>query len=109
MAKDDYFVIVYAILKYLYDCLKSGETADFEVIRADSFSIPESYWRYIIEYLKKDGLIDGVTVRETKTGMLIQDRGIRITPRGISFLFENSLMEKVKRTLKDIKEIIPFA
>lgn len=49
------------------------------------------------------------THRETKTGMLIQDRGIRITPRGISFLFENSLMEKVKRTLKDIKEIIPFA
>ena len=25
MAKDDYFVIVYRLLKYLYDCLKKSE------------------------------------------------------------------------------------
>lgn len=25
MAKDDYFVVVYKILKYLYECLKKGE------------------------------------------------------------------------------------
>ena len=25
MAQDDYFVIVYQVLKYLYECLKKGE------------------------------------------------------------------------------------
>ncbi len=28
MAKDDYFVLAYRILKYLYECFKAGERAD---------------------------------------------------------------------------------
>lgn len=32
MAKDDYYVIVYKILAYLYDCLKQGEEPQSNMI-----------------------------------------------------------------------------
>ena len=44
MARDDYFVIVYAILKYLYDCLKEDRTVDFDRISNTAYGIPFSYW-----------------------------------------------------------------
>lgn len=40
MAKDDYFVIVYQILSYLYKCLKEGTRIDERLIRYDSKEIP---------------------------------------------------------------------
>lgn len=36
MAKDDYFVMVYKILSYLYVQLKSGEDVDEKIISHDS-------------------------------------------------------------------------
>lgn len=36
MAKDDYHVIVYQILSYLYQCLKSGEDIDTKRLGKDS-------------------------------------------------------------------------
>lgn len=47
MARDDYFVIVYQVLKYLYDCLKKGEKPDRRFLTNDEYSIPENYWQYI--------------------------------------------------------------
>ena len=46
MAKDDYFVIVYQILSYLYQRLKRGESVDARMISAESdlYTIPRSYW-----------------------------------------------------------------
>ncbi len=109
MAKDDYFVIVYQILKYLYDCLKEDRRIDFTVISYESFDIPFNYWCYILENLQKQGLLAGLSIVETKDGKLIQNSSkTRITPDGIAYLFENSMLEKVKRTLKDVKDIIPF-
>lgn len=34
--------------------------------------------------------------------------GIEITPKGITYLFDNNFIAKVKRTLKDIKDTILF-
>lgn len=42
MAKDDYFVIVYQVLKYLYECLKKGEQPESSYLRAGRYSIPEN-------------------------------------------------------------------
>lgn len=46
---------------------------------------------------------------QTKNGVIFDSlEETIITPKGIEYLFENSLLEKAKRTLKDAKEIIPF-
>jgi len=46
MAKDDYYVIVYNILAYLYIQLKNGEKVNPGLLKADCnyLNINESYW-----------------------------------------------------------------
>lgn len=39
MAQNDYFVIVYRVLKYLYDCLKKGEKPEVEYLVASTYNI----------------------------------------------------------------------
>ena len=55
MAKDDYFVIVYQILAYLYRCLKDGEDIETKMLEPDSpiLKINRKYWLYIIENMQK--------------------------------------------------------
>ncbi|BAK46031.1 hypothetical protein CXIVA_00640 [Clostridium sp. SY8519] len=47
MAKNDMFVIIYQVLKYMYDCLKAGEKVEAVRLTADAYMIPENYWGYI--------------------------------------------------------------
>lgn len=109
MAKDDYFVIVYQVLKYLYDCLKKGEKPEPVCLQASWYSIPENYWVYIVVSLINEGYVNGIRPVPTKDSVALTDlQDTIITPKGIAYLFENSLMEKAKRTLKDIKDMIPF-
>lgn len=108
MAKDDYFVILYVLLDYLYTCLKKGENPDLNFLNEDSFNISRKYWFYILENAKDDGLIKGIDFVLTKQGKIFNNKNIEITPKGIEFLIENSMMNRVKNTFKDIKDIIPF-
>ena len=109
MSKDDYFVIVYRLLKYLYGCLKSGKPAKYEVLCADFFGVEDSYWEYIIRNLYIDGYVDGMML-VSLIGKL--DKGVKIfdnfmiTPKGIEYLSENSIFQKVKGIVKDISPFI---
>lgn len=111
MAKDDYFVIAYRLLKYLYDCLKKSKRANMEVLDADFFSIDPLYWEYIISNLYLDGYVGGVILvpirGKPEKGVKILPH-ITITPKGILYLEENSVFRKVKDVVKDIAEIFPI-
>lgn len=110
MARDDYFVIVYQLMKYLYECLKKGEKPEVDHLQSSYYSIPKNYWEYILVSLIQEGYIAGILMSPTKGGVVFGDlQDAIITPKGIEYLFENSLIEKAKRTLKDVKEMIPFA
>lgn len=112
MAKDDYFVIAYKILSYLYACLKSCEEVDINYIQHDSkyLDIGESYWAYIIEHLIKDGYIEGISIKRSVNGCIhiSNIENTRITPKGIEYLHTESMFEKAKRFLKDAKAIVPY-
>ena len=86
MAKDDYYVIVYKILAYLYMQLKNGENINPDFIKNDVFlfMINERY----------------CTISDIENS--------QITPKGIDYLCNNSLFEKAKFFLKEIKDITPF-
>lgn len=111
MAKDDYFVIVYRLLKYLYECLKKSKTPSNEVLGADYFRIENDYWEYIIRNLVNDGYVEGAVLfpvlgkvdKAVKIGM-----NFRVTPKGIQYLEENSMFQKIKEAVKDISDIIPL-
>ena len=112
MAKDDYHVIVYQILSYLYVQLKAGKPADPAMLAPDSryLGINRKYWLYIMKNLINDQLISNVTITELWDGepdiQGLEDA--EITPKGIEFLCDNSFLSKAKEFLKDIKAIVPF-
>lgn len=112
MPRDDYFVLAYKILAYLYTKLKAGEDVDPTLLAADGplLKVPERYWTYILDNLQKQGFIQGVILVKAWGAEVIVESidKIQITPEGIAFLQENSLMEKAKAFLKEAKEMIPF-
>ena len=102
MAKNDYYVIVYKILSYLYECLKRGIKPDIEEISADSsgININDEYWRYIMVHMLDSGLIEGAYKIETHehTGIKFANN-FNITPDGITYLQENSAIQNAARML----------
>ncbi|MDD4508144.1 MAG: YjcQ family protein [Eubacteriaceae bacterium] len=112
MAKDDYYVIVYKIMAYLYIQLKAGEPVDTDMIRYDGklFNINERYWTYIMRHMMEQHFVEGLSVTTAygKTVMIGCLEDCQITPDGIDYLCNHSLMQKAKAFLKDIKEITPF-
>lgn len=110
MAKDDYHVIVFRILKYLYLRLKSGEPVEPEMLRHDSKTckINETYWRYIMISMQEEGLIDGLKKGEGETGyeqLEDQLKDVQITPKGIDMLSDSRMSERVDGLIKGILRI----
>lgn len=112
MARDDYHVIVYQILSYLYLKLKEGKPVDAELLKPESnyIKINERYWLYIMENLYRYGFITGITITKPFGGERIINNleNCEITPAGIEYLCDNSFLEKAKQFLKDVKAIVPF-
>lgn len=108
MAKDDYFKIVYLILKELYECKKSNERVDLDGISAKRFGINEGYLLEVFEELLEGGYVKGFLVKYSKTGKYVMSmEDIGITMKGIEYLEENSAMKKVFEVLKNIKDSTP--
>lgn len=109
MAKDDYFVLVNKLLRYLYKCLKTGEKARWDIISPNTkdFPVGEEYFSYILSHLLKDGYIEGIA-EVTRIGAPVRFKetsGLRITPDGIAYLEENSVMKRVTEFLGPAGEI----
>ena len=109
MAKDDMDVIIYKILRYMYECMKAGHKPAMEDMCCNCklFDIPERYWESIIRELIDAGYVRGITYRITKSGPLINmTDDVSITLDGVHFLEENSRMAKAKQFLGSAFEIV---
>lgn len=106
MAKNDYDVIVYKILAYLYMQLKNGEPVEAEMLMYNGalFQINRRYWVYIFENMSREGYITGLSNITIGEGYYLQEQfpSCQITPKGIEYLCNNSLMERAKQFLKDV-------
>lgn len=108
MAKNDYFVIVYRILTYLYACFMAGEQPDVEMFGPDALGINNGYWANVIQSISEEGYVKGVVPVPRIGGPPgIKLSGIRITQKGIEYLQENSRMQKAADFLRTVKEIVP--
>ena len=116
MAKDDYFAMVYYILKYLYACLQQGIVPREEVLRFEDYpaDIESSYAEYTLIKMQESGFIEGLAIigvpviGRGKVKTLKSLLGVQITPIGIEYLSENSMMAKACESLKMFKGMIPF-
>lgn len=113
MAKDDYYVVVYKILSYLYARLKADEKVDVRVLAHDGpmLGIRKGYWTYIIEHMWKQGFVEGIDIAQGYGDIceIVGLEHIQITPDGIGYLLDNNLVAKAKKFLKDMKDMNPFA
>ena len=112
MAKNDYYTIVYYILSYLYECLKAGQRPKKEVLDLSSYpeKISDEYLIYIYKNLIKDKYLENITfvsiprLDNIKNLEYFKDyEDAVITPKGIEYLQENSLMKKAYDIVKDFK------
>ncbi len=106
MQKDDYFVIVYQVLNYLYKQLKNGKPIvdSHSVVKAINPHIKADYWLYIIRSLLDGQYITGKEVehRYISADPVIDDCEVtvlKITPKGIEYLQSNAMIEKAKEYL----------
>lgn len=109
MAKDDMHLIIYKILRYLYDCNKKGKTPLFSelFVVAELTAIPQNYLGQILEELINCGYIDGCSVLVTKGSTLITlTEKARITIKGVEYLSENSRMKKAAKVAGAAFEIM---
>lgn len=109
MAKDDYFVMVNKLLRYLYKCLKQNITPDWDLVAPNTkdFPVHEEYFAYMLSHLLAAGHIEGIAeVRKVGSPVRFKETdGLKITPDGIAYLEENSTMKRVTEFLGPAGEI----
>lgn len=112
MAKDDYEVIMYRILVYLYARLKRKVVFDrsvfFGVVCKGSKS--EEYIVDVLRMIQMEGYLEGLTFMKTWGDDYILSDDIesaKITPAGIRYLKENSRMKQIGEMFR--KEIDTIA
>lgn len=97
MARDDYYVIVAKILRYLYECLKKGIEPDINSIFLKELGINRNYYDYVVESLLEYGYIHGFISEIVLGNTEVMKKvfyNLQITPDGIAYLKENSLIGK---------------
>ena len=103
----DNFQAVYKILSALEKAM-DYPAFDISQINADALGVSQERWTRYIEMMSDVGYIKGVCLVESILGdTQVEDNGIRITLKGLEYLQENSIMKRIYKTLKGVKEITP--
>ena len=103
----DNFKIIYKILAVLEKSMDL-ENVDIERISSNNLGISQQRWNKYMEMLLDAGYIKGVTIQKYVTGETNVDaEDIRITLKGLEYLSENSIMQKMYKAAKGITDLIP--
>ena len=103
----DNFKIIYKILSVLEKSMDL-ENVDIERISSNKLGISQQRWNKYMEMLLDAGYIKGVTIQKYVTGETNVDaEDIRITLKGLEYLSENSIMQKMYKAAKGITDLIP--
>lgn len=104
---NDNFKCIYKILKALE---KAMDYPEFDISQIDHnrLEISRERWARYIEMMVDVGYIKGVKVYTDCTDELyIENDGIRITLKGLEYLSENSIMQRMYKNAKGIVDLVP--
>lgn len=105
----DNFKAVYRILSALEKAM-DYPAFDIEQIGAHALDVSDERWCRYIEMMADVGYIKGVSLSRSISGdMMVDAQNIRITLKGLEYLQENSIMQRIYKAAKGIKEIVPGA
>jgi len=103
----DNFKAVYKILSTLEKAMDYPEF-DINLISAEKLGITQERWCRYIEMMADTGYIKGIEMYVDITGELNVDaKEMRITLKGLEYLQENTIMQRMYQMAKGIKEVIP--
>lgn len=103
----DNFKAVYKILSTLEKAMDFPEF-DTNQISAEKLGVSQERWCRYIEMMADVGYIKGIEMYEDITGELnVHAQDMRITLKGLEYLQENTIMQRMYNTAKGIKEVIP--
>ena len=103
----DNFKAVYKILSALE---KAMDYPEFDISQVDhkNLEVSKERWCRYIEMMSDVGYIKGVEIYENINGELtVNADDIRITLKGLEYLQENSIMQRMYNAVKGIKEVVP--
>lgn len=99
MAHDDFDVIAYKVLTYVYACMKDGRDPDLDRAWELAGSPPEVYWKMVLASLQKDGLLVVQDARYDILGEVTFPCRCGITLDGAAYVRDNSAMRKAGKFL----------
>lgn len=103
----DNFKAVYKILSTLEKSMDLPE-ADLDSIDHKALDISKERWCRYIEMMLDVGYIKGASVKRDISGsMRVECNDLRITLKGLEYLQENSIMQRMYNAARGIKEIVP--
>lgn len=102
----DNFKFIYKILRTLESAMDYHEF-DISQISAEKLGITSERWARYIEMMCDVGYIKGIRVYKDVSGDIeVEDNGIRITLKGLEYLSENSIMQRMYKAAKGVKDLI---
>ena len=103
----DNFKAVYRILSALEKAMDLPEF-DISQISASALGVSEQRWARYIEMMVDVGYIKGVSIQSGITNeLMIEADDMRITLKGLEYLQENSIMQRIYKAAKGIKASSP--
>ena len=110
MAKDDYYTLVSKVLVFLYKRLKGkakSDIIDYISPLTNDFPVEREYLEYVSEQLTNNEYVDKVVVTRAWGGDIVRIdySKMRITPKGIDYLIENSTIRKIVEFLPEARSI----
>lgn len=104
----DNFKAVYKILSQLEKDMDK-ERVDIDKCGPEALCVSEQRWMRYIEMMSDVGYIKGVRIVEDICGTRNCDcDNIQITLKGLEYLQENTIMQKLYKAAKGIKDITPM-
>lgn len=97
MAPDDYAVVAYKILSYLYECIKGDVEPNIEKAR-EVAKVGDAYFHSVVDCLISKGYAAGGCARDMN-GTIMDVFSLSVTLDGVEFLEENAKMRKVSEFL----------
>ena len=104
----DNFKAVYKILTALEKSMDMEEF-NMDLISPERLGVSYERWSKYMEMISDVGYVKGVEVDRDITGATVVNcDNIRITLKGLEYLQENSIMQKLYKAAKGIKEVTPM-
>ena len=103
---NDNFKCIYKILKAL-EAAMDYDNPDFEGISYENLGISKQRWNAYIEMLYDSGYVKDVIIKTYIDGEKKANiSNMRITLKGLEYLTENSIMQRMYKAAKEFKNII---